>query len=536
MSERQAKPQFRKEVTPVMNEYREQRRQMMDQTAGRGFIAAPGFLHGAHIRLETATKLKLSEVNYNILAATVDMELKQAGLEYDLQYKYALMNWEVEKQQLYADWEVELAQIKRDMALEEEEVHALAREVARRGILLEESKSAIAIEKEQYRQEIEKLGGETAEHEVALANAKVLTAEKKLEVLPHLERLVEIERDLVEKQWGIVDKNGILLTVNEQILAVERDLQEKIGEVVQKSLAVIGVQREVLEKDRAVLEKDEERAGHERELIDRETEVAEKRRDELGPAIDSLAEVYERYSAEIEIQTEIHSRIAQKKDETADAEQQRLDVLDRVLEMQKELSGVTLKLVDETVALTEYKIERLAPAMARLVAAYERLSREIETQINLKLENMEVRKETALLDMDRVDREIEVSEANLAVEEMRRRLSEVQNERDRENKLLEKTLLKAGISDIRELRAYQDDSAELVNRQERSTERKEQDHREAMHRDTLARQLESHSRVKNQERATTDYIAGQDALRTKERAQIAAAPKITANLKHLLSL
>jgi hypothetical protein len=91
MAENQIKPKFRRQATPVLAEYLAQKRQAFNQTAGKGFFAAPGFLYELHNDIELAAKQKLSDLNYKLYEAAIELEIKQAGLAYDIAYKNALM-------------------------------------------------------------------------------------------------------------------------------------------------------------------------------------------------------------------------------------------------------------------------------------------------------------------------------------------------------------------------------------------------------------------------------------------------------------
>jgi hypothetical protein len=54
--------------------------------------------------------------------------------------------------------------------------------------------------------------------------------------------------------------------------------------------------------------------------------------------------------------------------------------------------------------------------------------------------------------------------------------------------------------------------------------------------EALARTLDSHRKIKDDEKKTIEFIANEEAEATFEKAKINAAPQITANLQHLLSM
>lgn len=188
---------WRKQKTPLMREYVGEHSKLLSEIAGRGFLNLPGYAYDMENELELRLKLGLSEINYKILSETIERELKQAGITYDLAYKTALITWEAEKQGLMTDWDAELAGIKRGMAADENVKALLALEVAARQATLITAKTAIEEEMEGYKLQLAELDDDTAAYEVQLANAKLLTAQRKLDVIPILEEILEKEEELL---------------------------------------------------------------------------------------------------------------------------------------------------------------------------------------------------------------------------------------------------------------------------------------------------------------------------------------------------
>lgn len=188
---------FRKEKTPIVRQYIGDHNKLMSEIAGRGFLKLPGYAADLENELELRLKLGLSEINYKILSQTIERELKQAGLAYDLAYRTAVITWETEKQELMAAWDAELSGIRQGMAAEEEVKTRLAIEVAARQVALITAKTAIEEEIEGYRLQLANLEDDTSAYEVQLANAKLLTAQRKLAVIPILEEIIVKEGELL---------------------------------------------------------------------------------------------------------------------------------------------------------------------------------------------------------------------------------------------------------------------------------------------------------------------------------------------------
>ena len=197
--------QFRKEKSPILVKYQDEHAKLFSAVAGRGFLSLPGYAYDIENNLELATKFSLSDLNYKILAETVERSLKQAGLTYDLAFRNAQMAWEVSKQGLLDDWGAEYSLIKQEMAEEEEAVLRLGVALYIRQVYLIEQKTAIALQAEAYKNQIAGLGTAEATSEAELAAKKLLTAQKKLELIPFLEAILAQELLLIAALQG---KNG----------------------------------------------------------------------------------------------------------------------------------------------------------------------------------------------------------------------------------------------------------------------------------------------------------------------------------------
>lgn len=214
---------WRKGKTPVMMKYIADHAKLFAEIAGRGFLSMPGYAYEAENELELMTKLGFSELNYKILSETIEREMKQAGITYDLSYKAAALAWDVDKQALMAAWDAELSLIKQGMASDEETLARLAIEVAARQIVLLEAKTALELQMEAYRLELATLEGSTSEYEISLANAKVLTATKKLELLPIFQEILAKEQGLLTSEQGKVAAYTVLMEA-EQETATKKQL------------------------------------------------------------------------------------------------------------------------------------------------------------------------------------------------------------------------------------------------------------------------------------------------------------------------
>jgi hypothetical protein len=319
--------QWRKEKAPIVRQYVGDHNKLMSEIAGRGFLNLPGYAYDLENELELRLKLGLSEINYKILSETIERELKQQGIDYNLQHRNAAMAWEVEKQALMAAWDAELAGIKQGMAMEEEILNRLAQEIAARQIYLIEAKTEIDLEMEGYRLTLAQLDGQTAPYEVQLANAKVLTAQKKLEVIPILQEIISKERELLVLEQGKAIEYTALMNVERQITDKQTD--------------IIPVLRNVINKEYELLPFEEQKAQEYRNLLQVKQENASKKQ-LLVPWYLELANLNQAYAGLIPGQIASEMQIAQEK--IAQAQAVNTKVGNQLDELNSEIDAANAKI------------------------------------------------------------------------------------------------------------------------------------------------------------------------------------------------
>jgi hypothetical protein len=226
---------WRKGKSPIITKYADEHTKLFSAIAGRGFLRLPGYAYDSENGIELSAKMMLSELNLKILGETIERELKQSGIDYDQTYKTALLQWEIDKQSLLNAWEVEYSGIKRVSAQEEEVLNQLGIEVSKRGTYLIEQKTIIELDAEALRTQLATLDGTTAPYEVQLANEKLLTAQKKLEIIPILQAIVAKEEELLVAERGKVAAYTTLMAAEQEVVIKKETLIPVIGDLTNVS-------------------------------------------------------------------------------------------------------------------------------------------------------------------------------------------------------------------------------------------------------------------------------------------------------------
>lgn len=232
MSQTREEAQWRRGKSEVISKYRQDHEKLFSVVAARGFTTLPGFAYDTGNRLELAAKLKLSELNLKLLTETVEREIKQAGIDYDIAYRTAEIAWEIDKEELLAAWQGEYSVIKQNMAHDEEVLDRLALELKIREALLINSKTDIETQAEEYRRQIAELDDETADYEVTLAQKKLLTATRRLDLIPYLQQIVTKQNELIVEERKKIGQEELLIDALEEVATKKETLIPLIADLV----------------------------------------------------------------------------------------------------------------------------------------------------------------------------------------------------------------------------------------------------------------------------------------------------------------
>lgn len=342
MSKAREEAQWRSGKSEIIGKYRQDHEKLFSVVASRGFTKLPGFAADTETRLELAAKLNLSELNLKIITETVEREIKQAGLDYDISYRAAAVAWEIDKHNLMAAWQQEYGTIQTNMANDEEVLDRLMIEVRGRGSYLIEQKTAIELQAEALKQELAGLDGSTATYEVTLANAKLATARKKLDLIPILLQVVSKEEELIESEKDKADEY-------EQLLAAEQEVADK-------------KRSELVPAMGALLNASERYAGELPGQIALEKQISAEKVSQAGIATESavlrteIAQIGTDISEEDLEQAELKRDLQEERNKTEKAIG--MDVLENVIELTEKESSVNADILADEAATNAYLLSK----------------------------------------------------------------------------------------------------------------------------------------------------------------------------------
>ena len=376
--------QFIKGKDRAIVDYQRQQKTLSSSVGARGFSYEPGFMYDIQNALEIDTKFKISDLNYEILKEAVGRELKQLGLEYNLAYQAAEVQWELDKSTLLSDWQKELADVKQVQAHEEEILRLLAIEISLRGNTLLAAKTAIELQIEDYRQQITELDGTTGDYEIALAQGKLLTAQKKLEIIPFIEELIAVEEQIIVEELSLVDKQWIITGKIQDIIPKEYEILNKIGQIAARQNEIVTAELGLIDSQMQLVNAETGRISGKESLIEAESDLVQYKESTLRPVLEILIDAMDRYVDELAAQLDLYNQIADVKVEIAGIKEQKAEKEQEIYEKKSELIEVMAELVSLSEALAEYKEGVLSEAIGDLLNIYQEYTGALVEQLAIK--------------------------------------------------------------------------------------------------------------------------------------------------------
>jgi hypothetical protein len=187
---------FRKK-SQILDEFVVSTRGLLDQVATQSHEHPPGHIQRQLSDLERRVKYQLSDANLALIERSVDMDLKSRRLSNDAALRRARITMEINKATLYADLQKEQADLKEINMFDELELDEALYNQAVREAFITSEKARIQGEVEDLKQQMAALPATAYDEEQALLDAKLLTAQKKLEALPFVEAILTNTNDII---------------------------------------------------------------------------------------------------------------------------------------------------------------------------------------------------------------------------------------------------------------------------------------------------------------------------------------------------
>jgi hypothetical protein len=392
---------WRRGKRPIVAEYLTTHKQLEDVVAGQGFLHRPGYLSAAATAIERAAKSKLSDLNHQILKESIERELAQTGHDYEISYKEARISWELEKTALLTALDQEFADNKMVRELDRQELNRMEITVNLRKLVIMAAKTAIDIDMEALRREMTRVDRSTFAAEDALHAARLLTAQKKLEVIPYIETVLEKQQAIINAETANADRKTALISEKEnlndkrvQLITAREAIADAIVELIAAKQALVTKKESLITAGGLVAAQEETNIGYLNQYIlalsglsdVQHNLVAAKKA--LIPKINEKSTALIAYAAELDAWIAVKNTIAGVKEDIASYMEDRAGKKGDIIGAKVDLNALKLGLqeaeinlaIAKTTGKTDLMTQRIANAADMLTerqAAFDaRLSRE----------------------------------------------------------------------------------------------------------------------------------------------------------------
>lgn len=372
--------------SPIINEYMQTAKQVEDRVAKQGFLYRPGFLSDLTTQLEMTFKAKLSGVNYEIVKQAIEREIAETGHDYDIAVKEAMIAWELEKSTTLTALEQEFADNKVARERDKEVLNRLKIETDLQQLVIIATKAEIETELEELRQELPDIERMTFDYETALLNARLLTAQKKLEVIPYIEAVLEKQQSIIDEEEANADRKNALITAKQDLNDKRSELITAREAIAAQIVLLIAAKEALVDKKQDLVDAREEIATVEEaninyleQYINALTGLDDVKKDlitakkALIPKINEKSAALIAYAAEIDAWILVKQAIAKIKEQIADEKiagvGHRQDIMD---------AKITLADLENTL-----KEARLNLEIARLTGRTDLLTLQVENATEL---------------------------------------------------------------------------------------------------------------------------------------------------------
>jgi hypothetical protein len=254
-------------------------RELTDVLAEEGFSLVPKHFLLKIRELERDAKLQLLDLNMKIADEEYEEELRGERATYASLVAEATRSWELRKEGLIAAMMQEFADLDKVVAFEEEDARKLLLEKDLQMLLLITAKAAIEYEKELLQQQLVALDRLTHAKEIELAEAKLVVAQRKLDLIPKLQTLVTKEQELLVEETKVYNESLNLFPARQALLAKTEEMAGFLARKADARMRLAASLMEQLEVKLQIVAEELTRVGLQKSRVDSEARVSDARDD-----------------------------------------------------------------------------------------------------------------------------------------------------------------------------------------------------------------------------------------------------------------
>jgi len=383
---------------PVVEEYLATAKQVEDVVAGRGLLYRPGYLGATITTIERGAKFKLSEINYQIVAQSIERELAQTGHDYDIAVKEAMIAWELERGTILTALEQEFADNKNLRDLDDQVLDRLEITTNLRKLFIMGLKTALDVEMEELRQEMTDVDRSTFAAEDALLAARLLTAQKKLTVIPYIEMVLIKQQLIINKEQENATRKGDLITKKKllndkkvELITAREFIADAIVDLIAAKQVLITKKESLIDAKELIADQEGINIGYLDSYIKSLSDLGDVQHDlitakkDLIPYITDKSLALIAYAAELDAWVKVKDAIAVIKEEIATEMEDRVDKKGDIIDARVDLNDFKLALQEAEIDLEIATLTGRAKLMTQKIGNAALMLTERETSFDAKI-------------------------------------------------------------------------------------------------------------------------------------------------------
>ncbi len=251
----QASAEWGRQKSDVMRGAGAAMAKIRDAAGSRGFLSVPGVFIEGMLDAETDLKLKLAEANLSLTKAELQRQLRwnESAVKDTVAQQRRL--WDVERARVLNEFQAWASEVKRAYTMDSETVAQESITIDANRLILLNLKTGIEMERETLRQQVVAAGGDTFALERQLQDARLVTMDKRLELIPVIYEIIGVEQTILAERSG-------------SLLSLERQKAAALGALLQrKTDELVPLRRQMAEMETRYANAVRDASGTELEMI-----------------------------------------------------------------------------------------------------------------------------------------------------------------------------------------------------------------------------------------------------------------------------
>lgn len=247
MSDTSARNLFNLKKEALASSFVDGARTVRDTLSSRALSCVPGIGFEAIFSLQKDYRSKMDETVLAVLEQQIEREMRLLGVQKDIEYKNALMAFEVEKAGVLNAFNEEIARLSLEDAMLDDEVEYFLASVQARQVVIINFSAYLEKQRQlllQQKADAERLSFES---QLALVNQQLLTAQKKLDIIPQLKLLCDAQLRAIGVERGpVYDEMQNLLAARKSLSELKLTAVQPLLDKAEAALALATGQQNLI--------------------------------------------------------------------------------------------------------------------------------------------------------------------------------------------------------------------------------------------------------------------------------------------------